>query len=596
MALRWQRSYSTKFRNDSTAGRSILRKFIRDGGDEEKLTELLPNQSLRKLYSNWHLNELDPLPLRSPIFRTPFQFHSTYNVDQSYVSSPRLSVTKLLTGRWCELREYYTIYSESGIVNTPAMTSGVSLHLDLELQLHVPTDTAGLIAKLEQITSRRVEEIRSIVEQIADPELYEVEAARLDKFEDDCFGSIKESNLATEWTELILSRMFSLFTTSEAREVLVHGYVDLQNGCFNATTEKFDSNTKPTKTIPTSNVLVSGVVDHFKLANPSSPTDLSLLQDINDYIEYEYRDTINGSRIIDLSKFFENVPGLLKDSGFEIVTTDVKTRSFNRIPVQKSVLEAAKFQTFYYRKFLELLSQKEQPHDFAYTCLLQNAANREIDVDKPINYTTIVNLLRKFPNLLYRDFVKLANGEPIGFAPYDTFVEQNDYDDYRIHEFLVNYEFDDIVSVLDTKPTENIVHELNSSDNFNYADLLTPELLKAWKTPPTLRYFAARGAQFYQLCSGIIGDETTVEYHNSKTSRCFHINRYKYNQTDLDTQLNQACTFWNGSRDPQYVSDLNKCKHCDFNSKCLIPNHQAPQDFHRRQIGSKIYSFLSLVD
>jgi exonuclease V len=596
VVLLWRRSYFAKFGNDSAAVRSILRKFVRDGGDEPGLADLLPNQPLQKLYSNWHLNESYPLPLLSPISRTPFQFHSTFNVDQSYITSPRLSVTKLLTGRWCELREYYTIYSESEAINTAAMTSGVSFHLGLELQLHVPTDTTELITTLEHITSGRIEEIRSCVDLISDPELHGVETARLDKFEDGCFGSIKESNLAMDWTDLILSRIFSLFTTSEAREVLIHGYVDIQNGSFNATTDKFDFNIKPSKIVPSTNVLVSGVIDYLKLVNPTCPTDLSLFQDINDFIEYEFRTTINGSRIIDLSKFLQDVPYLLKDSGFEIVTTDVKTRSFNRIPAQSSVLKAAKFQTFYYRKFLELLSQKEQSVDFAYSCLLENASNRGIDVDKPINYTTIVNLLRKFPNLLYRDFIKLANGEPIGFAPYDTFVEQSNFDDYRIQEFLVNYESDDSLSSLDNKPTQKIVHQLNSIDSFDYGKLLTSDLLKPWKTPPTLRYFAARGAQFYQLCAGIVGDETTVEYHNSKTGRCFHINTYKYSEDELDAQLNQACTFWNGSRDPEYVSDLNKCKYCAFNSKCLIPNHQAPEDFQKKQIGSKIYGFLSLVD
>lgn len=545
---------------DIELGREILKKFIiqsENKVDRNSTEASLENDSLKLIYKNWNLHSSSPLPIKSPIDLTPYQFLSMYNNDKSYITIPRLSVTKLLTDSWCELREYYSIYGVSRFKTSKAITQGLRVHENLETTTHKVIDTTDLSKKLEVNVKQKVDEIERQIQLTSDPEEIELQQQRLAQFNLNAYGNIPESKLAIEWAQSILSRLFTLFSTSEAREVLIHGYIDLNKGEF---CHEIKSNCINNQ----NNVLVSGIVDQIRIVDKSNPRNLDLFETVNHNLEYEFPNCINNIRIIDFSRYFDVIGNIIKDfHDYEILVTDVKTRGFNSIPGQKSVIESAKYQTFYYRKFLGLLSNENTHENFAYYSLLENARIRGVDVDKPINYSTIVQMLRKFPDILYQDFTKLSNGDKIGFKPFDDFHHNLIHHYYNLNDY-----FDSGFHCNNSK----LINDLNEVDDFDYKNLFTEDILKQWQIPPTLRYFAARGNQFYRLCSQILGDTTTVEYHNHRTNSCFHTNTYDYDEHELNDQLYKASTFWNGKRVPIPTTDLDKCKYCDFSPKCVVPN------------------------
>lgn len=573
MVLKYEIRRFKSTKSDIEKGRQLLKQFVLPipGEDLNELSidQYLPNEPLKNIYKNWHLHPRNYLPTRSPINPTPYQFHSTYNEEKSYVRNPRLSVTKLLTHGWCELRDYYQVYGESVKKRSVAMTKGSKLHDNLEIKTHKVIDTAELSLTLDEKIEKKIKETQALLELIEDPGERQLETERLEQFKTNAYGHAAESKLAMEWAQSIMSRLFTLFTTSEAREVLVHGYINLTTGEFVTEIDAVPQTSEE-------NTLISGIVDHFQLEDLSDRQNLDLIENINLHLQYASKHYINDHHIIDLSIFFREIPEIIKDTSFRVITTDVKTRSWNKIPEQKSVVESAKYQTFYYRKLLGLLSDENQQENFAYYSLLENARQRGVDVDKPINYSTIVKMLRKFPEILFQDFIKLANGTEIGFKPFDDYKTQDHY--YNLKDYFDDEESDLMVDL---------------KDDYDYSSLFTDDLLKQWVTPPTLRYFAARGNQFYHLTSGLLSDITTVEYHNTRSKECFHTDIYHYDEEELTNQLSGASTFWTGKRAPDATTDLGKCNHCNFSSKCKVPNHQSDEDFDAQKLGPTIYQFLN---
>ncbi|ODV79911.1 uncharacterized protein CANTADRAFT_89523 [Suhomyces tanzawaensis NRRL Y-17324] len=544
------------------------------------------NDTLTALYHNWSLPPTQTLPLQSPLRDSPYQFHSKTNSDPSYIQTPRLAVTKMLVDRWCELREYYGIYSGSlSVKPSKAIELGVERHLELEEMMHTKVDVSSLEQTVEEIYTEvvRREELICTEEQgdlvFPDPPCLERLSVSVEEFEDAVFGSVGVSDMASQWSNQIINRLYALITTSEAREVLVHCYVDLTKGKFiDNTRSLLAGQTDPGVANPRK-VLVSGIIDHLSLTNQHDPSDLSLFEEIKWNEEYNCDHVINHTLLVDITSFLKRTEKLLGDhkDSFKVRTTDVKTRSYNKIPPQKSVLESAKFQTIYYRKMFGLLATENRVDEhFGYNSLLENARQRGLNVDEPINMLTILVLLRQNFKILYKDFVKLAKGEPIGHEAYDTFMRENSFDSY------------DLSQLVQLEPFEN----LSLAENFDYCELLTSDLITAWKYPPTLRYFAARSAQFYSLFQDLMGDVTSVEYHNVKTQRCFHTSEYAYNSSELESQLQSGTSFWNGERAPIFTNDLDKCKYCEFNSRCAVPNGKTDDSDHRKIIGQEISRFL----
>lgn len=555
-----KRSPFTIRRRFSTAdeARILLRRFILPNPPGMDEHNELPNPSLNAIYDAWNIHRSKNLPLFSPLPQTPFQYYSKHNSESNLLKGPRLSVTKLLVDSWCQLSQYYQVYAGSLRFRSKAMKVGQDYHTLLESRSHEKIDTAALQDQLKDVLKS--------VEAVEPGEGIDAEkVVSMLELVETITGNADESELARDWSIQIVSRLFLLITSSDAREVLVHCFVDLEKKSFVK-----DFHRPMHGHSDASMVLVSGVVDQFLLSNSKNPLDLSLFEDIRDSIDYHFNTAVNGYQVVELSKFFELVQPIINSHShdFKVSTSDVKTRSRSTIPPQDSVITAAKFQTFYYRKMLGILANPK--NNFAYFSLLENAKVRKLDIDAPVNATVIVRLLRENFHLYYDDFGKLANGEPIGFAPFDDYETPSKRYDLRF---------------IDIEGENDLTHEAD-----NYKELLTEKLLTNWKTPPTLRYFAARSSQFYGMLGKVLGEETTVEYHSG--GHCFHVNKYKFDLEALDEQLIDASSFWNGERFPQHTTDLEKCSYCDFREKCKVPNGLTSPIPHRSEIGYKLNKFV----
>lgn len=525
----------------------------------EETRPMLKNEQLMNIYKHWNLYHKNDLPFINPTKYTPFEFQSIENDDISYINNPRLSVTKLLISGWCELRELYRVFA--GSVRTPptkAMSAGTKLHLKLEQALHGVID-------LEDIENF----IRSNTEEIM--EMYDL----VDN--DGIFDMNPDDSIAIDWSEIIIERLYSLIVCSESREVILHGYLNLQK-------ESFVENEQEIKN--PSSVLVSGIVDQIQFENPENSDDFALFDEVQKYLDVEY-EQVDETPLVDLSRFFDDVKNIIQCyPEFQLKFTDLKTRMVYQIPLQKSVLDSAKFQTFYYRYFFELLSKDA---NFAYRCLLENAKRRGLDVDKPLSVLTTFRILRRHYHLFYNDFLKLADGKPIGFAPFDLERIDSDYEFGKL--FVLSKDF----AQHQEQASQHLkfIESLGGYDSLEYDKLLLP-LLKTWKTPPTLRYLAARSAQFYEIFGSRLGDTTTVEYRNTFTGKIIDTKVYNYNNGELETETIHASDFWNGKLDPEPTNDFLRCQYCEFKSKCAIPKIGKISDSHA-SIGPEVRKFLNDV-
>lgn len=562
----------------------IIDKFILpDGSDvisDAPKKQTLPK--LRNLVNNFSIEDDELLPLEKPYYikDNPFEFHSTYNSDLSYVNIPRLSVTKLLTDQWCELRDFYTVYSGSPVKEpTKEMKLGNETHIKLELETHKLINTSALSKQVDRLIEEQLDVDKEKMGLLTDLQDISIASEKLNMLLEDLDGAFGESMLATDWFDKIIGRLFTLITTSEAREVLLHGYLNFETSTFvsKGVELPLDKN---------KHVLVSGVVDYLKIFNPENELDYSMFKDIQDYIEFSFP-TSNKHHSIDLSKFLEYIKTIIKEynTTYNLRITDVKTRSWNKIPHQESVLNAAKLQACYYRRMFGILAGEFDNDGVAYNMLLENATRRNLDIDKPISLKTVLILLRTNSSLIYNDFVKLANGDPIGFGPYDDFVKKTYLEKQSDYDLTKLFTVTNINTFLDR------IQEAEGSD-FDYAQIFTADILKPWKTPLTLRYFAARASQLFNVYEPIISDNLSIEYHNGKTGQCFHINHYKYDFEELESETKRATTLWNGSRSPVPVHDLSKCNYCDFSPKCSIPNPDKNAPSSYGSVGSKIKQFI----
>lgn len=277
-----------------------------------------------------------------------------------YKGTARLSVTKMLTKRWCELREAFDIYSNVPIYEHNQVKVGKREHQKLEDAAHAPP--------------LNVQDFQ---------EDFELDIP------DDPFHSLVE-----EWL-LAITKMTTLFHKGYARELLCHGYIDSRTG--ELTTGKVEDEEE---------VLVSGVVDHLFIRNKSFsnkhsvPLDEHLLE--------------NGNN--DLRLVLELILDSLKNAGdLEVIVSDVKTRPTLSVPSQSSVIKASKLQVMYYRYFLELLGNDPQ---IAYQKLLTNAVRRGFDVERHVDPAKIIHCL-EIDNTFMEDMKRLKSGIPIGFAPFD---------------------------------------------------------------------------------------------------------------------------------------------------------------------------------
>ncbi|KAI5963620.1 EXO5 [Candida pseudojiufengensis] len=542
--LRFQRLYSTQLNKPVLTTTSIIKESLVEStpiNASPKKRKKRLNKNLKDLYSNWNLNQDQDLPITSPIPVSPYEYYITNNSNESIIKFPRLSVTKLLINNWCQLREYYQIYSGSKKLKGNNIKQGQNYHSKLEEITH---DSVDFENELKFINLN----IENLKLECNDNEFKELE--KLSEFN-------QNDELVNDWSNQIISRLFNLIVNSESREVLVHGFINLDQGKLITNDSDLPGAT-----------LISGVIDLLKFRNPKTPKDLKFFVDIQNLIEFEFGKIDDKLPIIDLSIFIKEVKEILNEYNNQKLSlniVDIKSRTWNQLPNYDSVLKGAKLQTYYYKNMFENLAS--DPF-FTYNSLIKNAEIRGCNIDEPINQILVLKLLKQYSYIFYEDFLKLSNGEPIGFEPFDNHTNETSYNFGVLFQDLESFS-------LNNPNTTSFMKELENSSDFNYQKLITP-LLKNWKTPPTLRYFASRSSQFYTLFQNFINsDSTYVEYHNSKTELNFKTIKYKYNEILFNNQLVEASKFWNGTTTkPEAVDDLNKCKYCDFASKCIIGKNE----------------------
>lgn len=408
---------------------------------------------------------------------------------------PRLSVTKLLTKRWCELREAYDTYAKIPIYEHPQVQEGLTAHQKLEDETHPVS-----------------QELQNFVES------FEIEIPSDDFHE-----------LAGSWLQSII-KMTNLFIDGQAREVLCHGYLDSRSGQLVHGSVKDGED-----------IMVSGIIDHLILKQKSPIA----VDSVHDIAPIRLGNAIINVNTYDISEILEKLreaqPYLREN--YEVIVSDVKTRSIRKIPGQNSVLKATKLQVMYYRYFLETLGADPAS---TYKKLLLNAQRRRFDVDKPINPAKLLSMMAG-DDIITSDMRRLKNGDTIGFAPFDDFYSDN----------IVNTEF----------------------DMSNFHELLTDvrviekyeEFFTVWAKPVTLRYFAARLAQIYHEVGPLLGNLLMVEYYYSGDN--FYNIMFEYDFGKLQTNCFDSAMFWFGKRNidpikPNLKNFLTYCKYCDYENVC----------------------------
>ncbi|QLL34748.1 hypothetical protein HG536_0H01230 [Torulaspora globosa] len=297
---------------------------------------------------------------------------------QTLHGKPRLSVTKLLTKRWCELRESYDIYAKAPIYEHPQVIEGLETHQKLEDETHrIPEDWHEFMEHFE----------------VAIP---------TDEYHE----------LVGSWYESI-GKLVNLFTVGEAREVLCHGFLD-PNSC-----QMVEG-----PVVSEEEVLVSGVIDHLVLTRRARfhGKPLGLIGCIESRPNLYIADVLNQ---------IEGQKELLKQK-YGIVLSDIKTRSIRKIPTQNSVVKSTKLQVMYYRSFLETLGSSPSG---TYQRLLLNAQRRKMDIDRPIEPSKLISMMAA-TDLIISDMRCLRDGENIGFETYDGYFSGRDQGDaYDVTHF-----------------------------------------------------------------------------------------------------------------------------------------------------------------
>ncbi|KAI5967676.1 EXO5 [Candida margitis] len=582
------------------------------------------NESLSNIYDNWNLSHSANLPIVSPLpgDNIPFTFFSKHNADPTIIQSPRLSVTRILVNNWCQAREYYKIYS--GSLRSPpseAMEQGSRYHAALEEETHPSIDLSDLLTfvsqkadALKKALSGKTGKLKRRQKVPADALSKGQNGKEVVELLDEMKSVSQEDLLANEWSHKVISRLFALLTNAKAREIPIHGYINLNQAKF---IEPRDG-----ASALDNSVLVSAIVDLFQFKNHKDPTDLTFFTEMQNMMEFEFDKDRAGSKLmIDLTRFMPEAAKVLaeynRNDNLSLVISDVKTRSDNSVPYQQSVVAGAKVQTFLYRRFFDTLS-KDAP--FTYRGFIENAMKRNLDIDKPLSPFIVLQMLRLNHNLFYNDFVKLSNGEPLGFDPFDEDLKLNKLSQSlaglkiegsgldsiplgsastKHDAFRFDLLFQNVNDFSFTTPSnQSYLNELDqlepqqSKQQFPYSHYMKP-LLKTWQTPPTLRYLAARSAQLLHLFNNFTDNLTTVEYHNALKHEVFEIRQYQYQEQDLQAEVDEASKFWLGKLVPQFADSKSKCNYCEFKLKCIVGRGEADDDMYKRKmVGPKVRQFI----
>lgn len=382
-----------------------------------------------------------------------------------YKGNKRLSVTKLLTKRWCELRETYDIYSNIPIFTSHRVTGGKKEHSTLENKSH-PTAL----------------EIEEFIEGFELPQPQGPFPTLVDQW----FSS--------------LGRICELFIKGEAREVLCHGYLNFES-----------SKLVTTNIHEESDVLVSGVIDHlFFVKKRDQNTEDQ--EPYNNFKFQGFKNEIFDSITMDMNeviKYLENNIDTMGES-YIIITSDVKTRPIYQIPSQTSVLKYTKIQIMYYRYLLKQLGKNKTD---TYYMLLENARRRGLDINQNIEPATLIPIMMS-SDLFLSDCRKLRDGQELDGAIIETTpgIDQDglDWGEYKdlISDNRVLHRLDEFFVKWKRPMTLKYLADRLSHLYFYTSKLLSKKLL--------IEYYC-RGQNFHNV--EFLFDAKTLENEIDSSSR-----------------------------------------------------------------------------
>ncbi|ODV96372.1 hypothetical protein PACTADRAFT_49730 [Pachysolen tannophilus NRRL Y-2460] len=439
----------------------------------------------------------------------------------------RFSASSLAVGYWCELQTFYKIYSaEEEELPTKEMRLGTGIHKDLEMTAHPAKDLDE--SSYYQLVEKDIKE-RGI-------------------------DQIKLDEIALYDSEQI-SRLISLFSFGEAREIKIYSLVDVNNN--NQLMDKSSFKLENSETSPY--LLITGIIDH-----------LSLLPIVKDNFDLNFELNLYKD---DLFEFLESAPNIINSfiSQYYLKISDVKTRGYILIPRQKSIRDAHKFQLFYYRKLIGIMSGeltskqknfneyyelKEKNDDpFCYELLVQNYSDRGIDIDSPISPDIVFLILLNF-KFLHSDALKLCKGESINFEPFDSFVKTH----YSNKTNSINYDLSSL--------TENEKFFENNLKTASDLEFMKKNLLTKWKYPFTLRFLIARLSQLFKLLYPFLSQSCSIEYISRSSSANKFEEEVTYNNDIFLEKLNDSLDFYYLKRNLKPVEPVDFHIYCDGRYPC----------------------------
>ncbi|KAL6941623.1 hypothetical protein ACO0RG_002758 [Hanseniaspora osmophila] len=510
--------------------------------EESKILDRLPKK--KREYINKKIATL------KPIFRKGSSDMLDYRItDPAYShvtpfdveSSKRLSVTKLLTKGWCELRKMYDIYAQTDIFKSKRVAEGSKIHSTLEERTHKKTKDV-----LEIIDSYNIENLlqefnEKWLELEAGHKLLDVPSAEGEHVEVEEILDLElfaEDIFSQGWCNNV-SRLYDLCTNGEAREILVHGYINKSTGKF--VEGAIDSKSEDL-------ILISGVIDHIYVPNhPTWDSSYSPLDgnhiDENDDMDATFKD-------IDV---LLNYPPKETEAPWVYHLGDVKTRAYNNVPLQENVVNASKLQVMYYKFFFRNLCT--QPREHTFQKLVHNAHYRGLDPYKYLQSEQVFSLFVQFA-FFRKDLLKLKDGS----------IFQDE--------------------VLDGGSLQVLTQEANAAPEYDqeklnyYLQRFFPDwgFEGKWVYWPTLEYFARRMSQLYSRVlsqpNSSISNELSIEYYN-KRNMLFQKTEFEYDENYFKQNLESSVAFWLGKRlvepiDPLVDDNLNTyCKKCEYRNHCF---------------------------
>lgn len=413
---------------------------------------------------------------------------------------------------------------------------GKDYHKKLEDKAHKPVDEKPLQATVSQLLSLLPENERQLM---VSPKEY--------------------SHLAINWMTHTVGRILDLSRTGIAREIVMHGFLDLSNGkILRAGDESLAS------------VLVNGIADIVQLKrlgterNTEDENDLqsdadTVLSVLSLPLDSPSDLPVSSRGVVDLDAEFLQAKikfdDLLNEYGIEV--RDIKTRGRRNIPTQQLVVLGAKMQCMYYAQFLDELTKSDKG---ALRSILSNCNRRNVLVDRPLGLATAIELLVIHFPLMIRDCVGLAKeGKFTCF--YATTDSEDSREPFDFSRFISPTEFRDLV--VQTHP-----------DHPEYADYDVSALFQPWKSPLTMRYFAVRAAQAFHLLEKLVPISVGIEYHQPSRDAVFAKKLYRFDKDLLKEEVHSAASFWGGSRAPEETQDKGMCSSCDYRHRCTAINSQ----------------------